>query len=602
MRLLLSLLLAASVLPVGAQTPPRFSDIGLNSSQQAASAALLHAALQRLPPLWRNALPPDLQLRWRDDLPAWVHGRTRGHRIGLRRELLDDWVAEDPGLSVVEGPAARAALTALLHELAHVLDRSPQGGLSRDSRLLDLAGWQQRPLRFGLRSRNNPFTDSSPDRYELTSPAEFVAVNLELFLLDPEYACRRPALASYFAARLEWTPPSAVCAPGLPFLQADPELADPGFASIDPARVYAVDYLLAEANHAPMSRWGHSMLRLVICAPGHTLGPDCRLDLQYHRVISFRAFVDDVQLSSWRGLTGHYPSRLFLLPLDQVINEYTKVELRGLRSIPLRLAPAEITALLTRAAQLHWSYDGQYYFISNNCAVETWRLLQSGVSRLATLPLRSVTPTGLLRKLEREQVADASVLDDLDAAQRQGFYFASLEPRYRQMFLLVKQALGLPQHTLEDWLELAPAARTRWLQQADLPITAALLLLEEAAQRRADLLARDTIKRRLLTRAEGEAARVQVRALLAEEALLLRPASLRTLGYGLPQGERTQLESTFKGHAQALKEQWAQLRGQARAALPARQQQVLSEIAANLEVLGGRLRQLNREQGGLELH
>src|SRR3546814_8886738 len=78
--------------------------------------------------------------------------------------------------------------------------RSPQGGLSRDPRLLDLAGWQIGPLRFGLRLSRNAFTDRSPDPYELDSPAEFVAVNLEYFVLDPAYACRRPALHRYFVA------------------------------------------------------------------------------------------------------------------------------------------------------------------------------------------------------------------------------------------------------------------------------------------------------------------------------------------------------------------------------------------------------------------
>ncbi len=132
-----------------------------------------------------------------------------------------------------------------------------------------------------------------------------------------------------------------------------------------------------------MSRWGHSMLRLVVCAPDRARGPDCRLDLQYHLVLSFRAFVGDVQISSWRGLTGSYPSRLFVLPLEQVIEEYTRVELRGLQSIPLQLDAAEIAALLERTARLHWSYDGRYYFLSNNCAVETFKLLHDGVPRLA---------------------------------------------------------------------------------------------------------------------------------------------------------------------------------------------------------------------------
>lgn len=124
------------------------------------------------------------------------------------------------------------------------------------------------------------------------------------------------------------------------------------------------------------------MLRLVICRPGRAPGPGCRLDLEHHRVLSFRAFVGDVQISNWRGLTGGYPSRLFVLPLQQVVDEYTKVELRGLQSLPLQLSPGEIAGLLERTAQVHWSYDGRYYFVSNNCAVETAKLLQAGVPRL----------------------------------------------------------------------------------------------------------------------------------------------------------------------------------------------------------------------------
>lgn len=598
-RLLAAAALASIALPTVAsrlQTEPR----GLDAAQLQASHELVEAVEARLPPAWRAALPSGLQLRWRDDLPAQVHGRNVGLQVGLRRELLDGWMGRSPQAGIAD-PAVRAAQAALIHELAHVLDRGPAGGLSRDSRLLDLAGWQLRPLRFGLRSKRNPFTDRSPDRYELQDPGEFVAVNLEWFLLDPGYACRRPALARYFAARFDWQPPSAGCAPGLVFLQAGQDAATTGFEQIDPARVYAIDYLLAEGNDAPMSRWGHAMLRLVVCAPGRVPGPDCRLDLQYHRVLSFRAFVDDVQISSWRGLTGRYPSRLFLLPLDQVIDEYTQVELRGLRSIPLALQPGDIAGLLERAARLHWSYDGRYYFVSNNCAVETWRLLRDGVPWLAALPLRSITPTGLLRKLERNGVVDSAVLDDRDAALRNGYYFESAQAHYQQMFALAQQRLGLPQAQLEDWLALPAKQRGRWLGQGDLQAAAALLLLEQAAQRRAELRARDLIKRRLLAPGEGRAAHDQLRLLLADAGLLLRPGALGDEGYGLPQGERGALEAQAMRLSTQVNGEWARLRQLAQAALPQAQQQELQAIDDNLAALGERLRRLNREQGGLEL-
>ena len=122
--------------------------------------------------------------------------------------------------------------------------------------------------------------------------------------------------------------------------------------------MYEVDYLLAEANQNLVSRWGHSMLRLVICKPGRPRGPDCRLDLDQHLVLSYRAFVNDLQLSSWSGLTGAYPSRLFVLPLGQVIDEYTKTELRSLASVPLKRSRTESEGLGQHAAERHWSYDG----------------------------------------------------------------------------------------------------------------------------------------------------------------------------------------------------------------------------------------------------
>lgn len=579
----------------------------LTPEQAAATRQLLDAAMQRLPPAWTTALDRRIDVEWRDDLPEQVHGRAKTRRLLLKRALLADWMARPAGAGI-DDPATHAAMSAVIHELAHYYDRAPQGRLSRDPRLLDLAGWQVRPLRFGLRTSHNAFSDRSPDRYELSKPSEFVAVNLEHFLLDPDYACRRPALHRYFSGHFHWSPPQATCAPGQVFLQADPEAGEAALQPLDPSRVYAVDYLLAEANEQPMSRWGHSMLRLVICAPGRVPGPDCRLDLRYHRVLSFRAFVDDVQISSWRGLTGSYPSRLFLLPLDQVIDEYTKVELRGLQSIPLRLDQSEIADLLERAAQLHWTYDGRYYFISNNCAVETFKLLHDGVPRLAGERLSSITPTGLLRKLESAGIADGSVLDDASESERLGYRFAPASAHYQVMFEIARAGLALPQRRVRDWLELPPADRAPWLQQADMRASAALLLLEEAALRQQELLVRDELKRRYLGQGrkqeadgfEGEAA---LHEFLRLQGFLGRPAALLPDGgYGLPQtDERRVLELESERYAAQLQRQGVALRADARRWLSPGRRSMLEGTEANIASLGERLRRLHQEQGGLQL-
>ena len=356
-----------------------------------------------------------------------------------------------------------------------------------------------------------------------------------------------------------------------------------------------------------MSRWGHSMLRLVVCAPGRAPGPDCRLDLSHHRVLSFRAFVGDVQISTLRGLTGSYPSRLFVLPLDQVIDEYTKVELRDLRSVPLRLDQAEIAALLERAAQLHWSYDGRYYFISNNCAVETYKLLHDGVPRLASAPLSSITPTGLLRRLQDTGIADASVLDDPLEAVRLGYRFEAASAHYQAMFDIARNALGLPQSRVVEWLALSPGERQHWLHQADQRASAALLLLEEASLRQQELQSYDELKRHFLGRgkAAGKAPDIEaIRDFLQSGGFMSRPATLLpTGGYGLPSEEERLLLSQEAGERVAqMLQQTSDLQAEARRWLSPAQQAALQGTEDNIALLGEQMRRLHREQGGLQLN
>ncbi|MGH8221590.1 MAG: DUF4105 domain-containing protein [Woeseiaceae bacterium] len=582
-------------------------DGSLTPAQAEATEQLLADAVQRLPAAWADALKQRIEVEWRDDLPAQVHGRAQARRMLLDRTLLDGWMARPPAADI-EDPATRAALAAVIHELAHFYDRTPQGRLSRDPRLLDLAGWQVSPMRLGLRTANNAFRDRRPDGYELESPVEFVAVNLEYFLLDPAYACRRPALYHYFAGHFGSLPPQAECAPDLVYMQVGADASLPPVLQLDPDRVYAVEYLFAEGNDRPMSRWGHSMLRLVICAPGRVRGPDCRFDLQHHQVLSFRAFVDDVQISTWRGLTGSYPSRLYVLPLAQVIDEYTKIELRGLQSIPLQLDPAEIADLLERTTRLHWSYDGRYYFLSNNCAVETFKLLHDGVPRLAGEDLSSITPTGLLRRLRRAGIADSTVLEDRAEARRLGYYFEALSARYQAMFDVARQALQLPHTRVQDWLELHPSERAPWLERANLRASAALLLLEQAALRRQQHLSRDELKRRFLgrdadRRADGAHALTALQGVMRLEGFLSRPAALLPdTGYGQPQvEEREALKQEGNRLAAQWREQNVWLRNEARLWLFPQRQVALDATEANVETLVRHLRRLHREQGGLQL-
>lgn len=626
----------------------RLKTEGLSPAQQQASQALIDEAMAKLPPSFIERLDRRIDVGWTDDMPANAYGQaTLVAELDLNRKLLaglTDGSAAKEKTNRPHGTVRQELLATVLHEITHIYDRARlwpsaertliqrctrrfnssgligipdecrgQNGrrftISDDPRLLDLAGWQQYVGRRGEREQHNRQIARSPDLYEISSPKEFVAVNMEYFLLDPSYACRRPALYRYYKEHFGWAPPAQdTCSKGFAFLNAGNDFAKQPLGQVDPERVYAVDYLLAEANQNWVSRWGHSMLRLVICAPGRPRGPDCRLDLDQHLVLSYRAFVGDVQLSSWDGLVGKYPSRLFVLPLAQVIDEYTKTELRSLASVPLNLSREEIEGVVEHAAEMHWSYDGNYFFLSNNCAVEGLKLLRSGSNNSQLVGLDSIMPNGLLEVLKGRGLADTSVLDDPKEALRLGYRFDSFRDRYQAMFDVLKKQLPIKQTTVEDWLSLSAEQRREWFDRADLRTSAALLLLEQASFRRQLLLAQDEVKQRYLGARELEnggmdKANATLQEILANSGFLSRPAELLdSKGYGLPQpSEFGRLEAESSQRQKKLLALSGDLDTEVRKLLEPKRAAEIAASEANVKQIGEHLRKLHKASGGLQL-
>lgn len=567
----LALLLAVSG---GAQALELALDLGaVPAGAQPRAREVAAQALAALPPAWRAA-PDRLPLRFDPGLPTAVAGRHRRGQLTLSPRLLE-----------APAPAGRPdpAVAALLHEIAHALDRRSDGRWSAQRSFRRLAG-------FDRGGNDNRYRLRSPDDYERHSPAESFAVNLEWYLLDPQYRCRRPALAQWFAGQLGPAPlPAAGCGTGLPVLAAGNRPGTLALESIDPQRVYAVDYLLADSGGPPMSRFGHSMLRLVICAPGRAPGPRCRMDLAEHRVLSFRAFVDDVQLSSWRGLTGGYASRLFVLPLGQVIDEYTRIELRDLHAWPIALERSQINALLQAAVRTHWSYDGHYRFIGNNCAVETGRLLDLALDPQRGDHYRRTTPRGVLRALRADGLASAG------PAAGQGDHFPSARAEYRQLLRVLQQAGLVGDVSLERWLDSSAAARGQIPEDITLQPAAAWLVLETAALRRAELRAADQLKRQWSQPGDDMAA-LQARAQQWSGHLnaLAAPATVVDgAGYGLPQAsELAGLPQRLAGAGQTAAGLWDSLQAAGEQALPAGARQQLAQARTRVAWLGARVRQL----------
>ena len=553
----------------------RLDPAGLDPHQQQQAQDLLAHAQAALPERWRTD-SRRLSLRFDPRLPANVAGRHRHGDLRLSPQLL-----QLPSTDAAHD-AARATV---LHEIAHAFDRGKGGGWSRQPLFHRLAGWDRRG--------DNAYALRSPDDYERHSPAEAFAVNLEWYLLDPHYPCRRPALAAWY--RQQFGPPALpeiACDGALPLLVAGANAAQLELETLDPSRVHAVDYLLAGSGDAAMSRFGHSMLRLVICAPGRPPGPQCRNDLAHHRVLSFRAFVNDVQISNWRGLTGAYPARLFVLPLDQVIDEYTRVELRDLQAWPLALSPEQIYALLQATARTHWSYDGRYRFIGNNCAVESGRLLD-----LALTPqmrrLQAITPRGVLHRLQAAGLADKQ---PPSTDSEDGLYFASASEDYRQLLHGLQQAGLVVPMPLERWLDSPAQQRGTLPAELALEPTAAWWVLETAALRRAELRAVAYLKHGKTRSAPGLQAQLDDwRNFLG---LHDAPASLLAGGYGIAQtDELDALQQALSSHREEGQARWQGLREAAEQTLPAAQRRELEQTRQRVQWLAERMRRLAATPG-----
>ena len=300
------------------------------------------------------------------------------------------------------------AVATIIHELTHAYDMNNENP-SHNPEYIRRAGFKK-----GLLKIKNKNTNAmrSPDPYELVSIQESFAVNMEYFAMDPEFMCRKPSIFDFFKKHFGSDPyPQRRCQPNTTVMMSS--IAGYVPLNLDHRRVYRVDYLLASAGKGIQSGFGHSMFRIVMCAPerldpisGRTVpatpfGKKCLDDKLYHVVVSYRANVEDATLNYLKGLTGGYPSMLFILNFGDVLDEYNRDELRDVMSYPLALSPKEKEEFVTRVIEEHWNYRGDYKFITNNCAVESYDLLRGALERQQMDDKKSVTPNGVLEDLDR---------------------------------------------------------------------------------------------------------------------------------------------------------------------------------------------------------
>ena len=365
------------------------------------------------------------------------------------------------------------ALATLLHEVIHLYDRRER--VSDRSVYQNLHRFARQGLLRRVRTRNELHL-RSPDPYEFADAAESLAVNAEYFLLDPSYRCRRPATYSFLEEELHVRPaPDSRCDVNTQvYASGDP-------VQLDPDRIYQIHVLLASEGEGIGSRFGHLMFRLILCAEDRpVVSAACLEDVQDHVVLSFVANQEgDAQISAWKGLTGGYPSQLFVRRLSDVIIEYTELEFRDLQSLPLRMSAQQKARFVHRVLELYWSYSGRYFFLTNNCTSESLSLLKSALDVPAVQSLARIIPAKLRDDLvARGLIEPGALRDQADraGAERRGLYFPSLRERYADTYAQLRRALPpgtRAPRSLRGYLRETTAAERRAWAQSVPPVQAA---------------------------------------------------------------------------------------------------------------------------------
>jgi hypothetical protein len=122
------------------------------------------------------------------------------------------------------------------------------------------------------------------------------------------------------------------------------------------------------------------------------------------------------------------------------VNEYTLDEPRDLISLPLRLSDPEKARFIERIVETYWTYQGKYYFITNNCATEALHLLKGIVQNYDFQNLNVMTPIGLYKELSRFHLIDTQLVADQKQAMKTGYYFPSTNYVFEQSFDKIRDA------------------------------------------------------------------------------------------------------------------------------------------------------------------
>jgi len=282
--------------------------------------------------------------------------------------------------------------------------------------------------------------------------------SLAEYILSDDYACRSPSRARYFRERyFELFSDMPECQNALPFRQVS-KFGDQKLIWVDPARIHSVHLLFAGKGEGVASRFGHMLLRFVICPTRESSTLDCKRNLSEHLVVSYRAHVNELSINSIKGLMGDYQAYLYANQFMDVYQQYAISQFRELKSLPLNFNSIQKKQLLELMAEVHWSFSGPYKFLNRNCST----YLQAAIEWIAPEKKLPVywRPDGYFSAVINSSLSKFDYFDDKEKSERGGYYFPSTKAAYEKALDLVYASMQSPSfYDLDSYIETSPRFR-----------------------------------------------------------------------------------------------------------------------------------------------
>ena len=284
------------------------------------------------------------------------------------------------------------------------------------------------------------------DRHQDESQQKAYVDVLRAYLLEADFACHHPIFNGYFAQRYQAQVSYQECHDPVPFYLFDSNQGGQ-LVSIDPKQVKEIHLVFASEGEGVASSFGHVSVRLVVCPDKSSSLEECQQNLFHHVFLGYVARIDGFSMNLLKGLFGGYDAHLFGSTFREVFRANTLLADRNLYSLPLNLTAPEVEQVVRDLSEIHWSYRGNYRFITANCATLLQDLLNKalGLEGRSDQELNFLRPDSLFNQLKNSSLARGHVLASLEQAESQGYYF----PRNR---LYYQQALS----ALNDFVDEYP--------------------------------------------------------------------------------------------------------------------------------------------------